>query len=64
MMPLTVQLKPTLLAVPVAVKQTVAPPPLPQLCAWEKGAIQNASNRTMEEKKDFIFIISLGIDVL
>jgi hypothetical protein len=33
MVPVTVQLNEMLLDEPVAVRQTVAPPPLPQLCA-------------------------------
>jgi hypothetical protein len=46
------------LDVAVATRQTVAPPPLAQLWALVKGAIQTAKNTSMEDKKDFIFIIS------
>src|SRR6185436_13646075 len=45
MVPETVQVNPMLLEVPVAVRHTVAPPPLPQLCAWlTELRAENATN--------------------
>src|ERR1051325_1504595 len=55
--PVTVQFNVTLALLPVAVRHTVAPPPLAQLCACARGAAQSAAAKRNAD--DTCFMVDL-----
>ena len=56
MAPETVQLRVTLLLLPVAVRHTVAPPPPPQLWACTAGAVHSASRKANDKKCFMVYL--------
>jgi len=56
--PETVQFSVMLLLLPAAVRQTVAPPPPAQLCAWASGVAPSATARRAADITCFMDVLS------